>query len=142
MQIVPASKYKNRVITLLQSLHLPTEDLTGNLENFFVALGANEIIGTVGLEIYGEYGLLRSLAVDPQLQGKGIGHSLVSYIEQYAQNKGLKELYLLTETAKDYFEKKTYQLIARDKAAEAIKQSAEFSHVCPQSAVLMKKTIN
>jgi amino-acid N-acetyltransferase len=48
----------------------------------------------------------------------------------------------LTETADKYFNKKGYRAIAREQVPEQIKASSEFNHVCPVSAVVMKKGIN
>jgi amino-acid N-acetyltransferase len=48
---------------------------------------------------------------------------------------------LLTETAPGYFETKGYQQITRADVPEEVQQSSEFSHVCPQSAIVMKKII-
>ena len=36
-----------------------------------------QILGVVGLECYGDVGLLRSLAVSPEVRGRGLGVKLV-----------------------------------------------------------------
>jgi amino-acid N-acetyltransferase len=92
--------------------------------------------------LYGSYGLLRSVAVDPQQRSKGIAAELLTRIEEIAIGLNLEGIYLLTETAADYFNKKGYEHIARMDIPEEVKASSEFSHVCPQSAIAMKKSIN
>ena len=55
---------------LLASCGLPTADLTGELApRFLGAFDGETLAGVVGLEIYEEAGLLRSLAVDPRYRG-------------------------------------------------------------------------
>jgi amino-acid N-acetyltransferase len=58
-----------------------------------------------------------------------------------ARKKGLTTLYLLTQTAEKYFEKKGFEKIARDQTPHEVQQSKEFSHLCPSTAVAMKKQI-
>ncbi|MBD1387428.1 GNAT family N-acetyltransferase [Mucilaginibacter rigui] len=141
MEIKPAELYRDEVIELLAAQELPTVDLPGLLNNFFVAIDNNAITGVVGLEIYGNYGLLRSLAVNSSLKNKGIGAALLKRIETLATEKGLGAIYLLTETAKDYFEYKGYEHIARMDIPEEVKAASEFTHVCPDTAVAMQKSL-
>lgn len=141
IEIKPAELYRDEVIELLAALKLPTVDLPGLLNNFFVAIDNNAITGVVGLEIYGNYGLLRSLAVNSGLNNKGIGAALLKRIETLATEQGLGAMYLLTETAKDYFEHKGYEHIARMDIPEEVKAASEFTHVCPDTAVAMQKSL-
>jgi len=132
---------KPAIIDLLVAEKLPVQDLPVTLDNFVIATGNNAIIGTAGLEVYGSYGLLRSVVVNSNYRNNNIAAMLIKAIEENAANKGLAEIYLLTETAQQYFEKKGYAVTGREEVPEAVKQSSEFSHVCPVSAVVMKKKI-
>jgi len=132
---------RSAVTNLLASLKLPVEDLPSVLDNFVVATGNDAIIGVAGLELYGDYGLLRSVAVDEAWRNKNIAAALVSAIEDTARQKGLKAIILLTETADAYFAKKGYSKINRDDVPVAVKASSEFSHVCPVSAAVMQKQL-
>jgi len=138
---VAAATEKQAIIDLLNASKLPTEDLPDTLENFFVATRDGTVAGVAGLEIYGSYGLLRSVAVDTFYRNKNLGAGLLCTVEQAAAKKGLKALYLLTETAADYFKRKGYTAVSRDEVPEAVKSSSEFSHVCPVSAVVMQKQL-
>ncbi|MET3980321.1 amino-acid N-acetyltransferase [Mucilaginibacter sp. UYP25] len=140
-EIKPAQPYRNEVINLLTSTILPTGDLPDTLENFFVSVQDNRVVGVAGLEIYDEYGLLRSLAVNELYRNKAIGAQLLSRIEALASETGLKAIYLLTETAKDYFENKGYEHIARMDIPDPVKRSSEFTQVCPESATAMQKSL-
>ncbi|TWI94192.1 amino-acid N-acetyltransferase [Mucilaginibacter frigoritolerans] len=141
MKIENAANYRDEVIGLLATENLPVADLPLNLNNFLVALQNNEVIGVAGLEVYGTGALLRSLAVHAAHRGQGIADQLLQNISALGSLKGINELYLLTETAPAYFEKKGFVNITRAEVPAGVQQSSEFSHVCPQSAIVMKKII-
>lgn len=141
MQITDAKNYKQQVESLLSAEKLPVSDLPPDLDNFLVAVGNNEVWGVAGLEIYGNYGLLRSLAVKPAFRDQGIAGKLVGEIESLAKTKGLTVIYLLTETAPEYFSKKAYIKITRTSVPAEVMDSSEFSYVCPQSAIIMQKNL-
>jgi amino-acid N-acetyltransferase len=65
----------------------------------------------------------------------------VQHIERLAAGKGIQALYLFTETASDFFHHKGYERVDRAEVPEAVQQSSEFSHVCPQSALVMRKKL-
>ncbi len=127
--------------TLLHSLNLPIEDLPGTLENFIIAKEAGNIIGSAGLEVYGSYALLRSLAVSTSTQGKGVGHRLYRAIMQLATEKAVKEVYLITTTAAPFFEKQGFVKADRLSVPAPIRNTAQFSSVCPSSATVMQRKI-
>ena len=141
MEIISATDHRQSVITLLSAENLPTDDLPQTLENFLACLNDGIVTSVVGVEIYGNYGLLRSLVVKPALRSIGIADKLIKQLEIRANSKALKAIYLLTETAPDYFAGKGYEKINRNDVPAEIQQSSEFSHVCPQSAILMKKEL-
>jgi amino-acid N-acetyltransferase len=135
---------KKQVLELLKSAELPVEDLTDEImKNFMVARGkGNSIIGVVGIEMFQENGLLRSLAVQRACRGKGLGRQLTRKIESLARSNGIKTLYLLTMTAADFFPKFNYQVIQRDQAPKSIQNTAEFNSLCPVSAVCLCKALD
>jgi amino-acid N-acetyltransferase len=85
--------------------------------------------------------LLRSVSIIKEEQGKGYGNFLNTAIENYAADSGISCLYLLTTTAKDFFDKQGYCAINREDAPASVQQTAEFTALCPSSAVVMKKKI-
>ena len=141
MEITEAKNYKDGVIALLSSENLPTGDLPATLKNFLVTTENEELIGVVGLETYGKYGLLRSLAVRSDSRNQNVAGKLIKEIESIAAAEGLKAIFLLTETAPDYFSRKGYYIVSRTEIPSEVRQSSEFSHVCPQSAIAMKKIL-
>ncbi len=129
------------VFELLQNNNLPVIDIDKALPDFFVAEADNQIAGVIGLEKYDHYGLLRSMTTNAAYRNQGIASKLVDALFRHANMLGLKEIYLLTETAKDYFLKKAFVPIERNEVPDSVKESPEFSHLCPTSATIMKKSI-
>ena len=127
---------------LLQMANLPTEDITPEmLEHFLTAHAGNALVGAAGLEVLGEVGLLRSVAVDESHRGTGLGKRLVAAMEEHAREQGVRELYLLTTDAVDFFAGMGYRKLPREQAPAAIAGTAQFSNLCPSSAAFLVKTL-
>jgi amino-acid N-acetyltransferase len=143
MQIAKAAaQNRNEIINLLQANKLPVEDLPISLTDFYTATEEGKIIGLIGMERYGQCGLLRSMVVHPDYRNKQIAKALVKMLEEQAIASGIKVMYLLTETADTYFIKKGYSPIARGEVPAEVKVSSEFSYVCPVSAIVMRKSLS
>ncbi len=131
------------IIALLASNELPTADVQPDSHpEFLITRRDGRVIGVVGLERYGDVGLLRSLAVSPDHRGLGLGVALTRALEDSAARSGIASLVLLTETARDFFLRRGYQVISRDDAPEAVQASSEFRSLCPDSAVCMKRELD
>ncbi|MGB7920204.1 MAG: arsenic resistance N-acetyltransferase ArsN2 [Desulfobacterales bacterium] len=125
---------------LLKASQLDSSDLTPEHVRHFFGLGPEgELEGVVGLELFGAVALLRSLAVVSSRRRTGLGSKLVAHVEDYARNKGIKSLYLLTHTAESFFKHRGYQRTGRDDAPTAIRETKEFSEICPVSSAFMVK---
>jgi hypothetical protein len=103
--------------------------------------GRRRAVRRRGLEVFGSVALLRSLAVAPEARGLGHGKTLVDSIEGYARGLGVTELYLLTTTARPFFESLGYALADRSAAPESIRATREFSSICPGSAAFLVKRL-
>lgn len=129
-------------LALLQRARLPTADLTNAVGLHLWVLEAEEsLVGVIGLERFGASALLRSLAVAPSYQQRGLGYQLVARLESDAQADGVERLVLLTESAETFFRAIGYEVIDRRYVPEEIRQSAEFLSLCPASAVCMSKSL-
>ncbi len=116
---------------------LPFEDLDKD-KHLLVGYYENEkLIGTGVMEIYGDFGLLRSVSIVEAMRGRKLGSKIVYHLIERAKLSDLSGLYLLTETAKEFFEKIGFEVVDRNEAAFEIKNSSEFTYVCPASAVCM-----
>lgn len=127
---------------LLASAGLPTEDLSErHLDNFFYVGTAASPRGLVGLEIFGDVALLRSLVVVSERRGVGAGSALVGHAEQAARDAGVHTLYLLTTTAEEFFAKRGYRRADRGLAPPTIRATREFAGICPVSSAFMTLTL-
>jgi amino-acid N-acetyltransferase len=142
MKIIQANQtHRQAIIELLKAEKLPVDDLPGNPDHFFVASIDDEIIGAIGLELYPPFGLLRSMVVQKDHRNQKVAEALVQTLEKHAINLKVSSIYLLTETASTYFDKRNYQRVERTDVPDEIKGSTEFSSVCPVSAIVMKKSL-
>jgi len=127
---------------LLSESGLPTEDLgPRRLDGFLVAVDGEEIVGIIGLEIFGKTGLLRSLVVAGNARSAGLGGKLVGALESAAETAGIRELWLLTIDAERFFERQGFTIVEREIVPESIRQTDEFSGLCPDTAYLMMKAL-
>jgi len=130
------------VAQLLEATGLPIADLTEpGLEHFFFTGPRSAPTAVVGVEIYGEQALLRSLAVSPEQRNKGVGSLLVAHVERHARAQGVRQMFLLTTTAYAFFTARGYMDAARATAPAAIRASREFSEICPTSSAFMTKRL-
>jgi amino-acid N-acetyltransferase len=131
------------IAELLVQAELPAADITRDgLRDFIVALDAGKVVGAVGLECYGDHGLLRSLVVAPDWRGHGLGAALVDAVEERARAIGVRSLSLLTEAAAPLFAARGYAAITRSLAPVTVQASTEFTTLCPASSTCMHKTID
>ena len=137
-----SSKDLDKVISLLKSVSLPSEDIHLHFNNYLVHEFEGNIIGTIGMEIYGATVLLRSLAVAEEFQKRGLGQKLYLKLLEEIQSMGISEIYLLTETAEKFFNGQGFVRIPREFVPAQIKQSCEFSKLCPSTAICMCKKLN
>ena len=128
------------VEALLTASGLPLDGVHEALPCFVVAEDAGDIVGVAGIEACGasgEHALLRSVAVAPSWQKRGLGRALVTRTIAEAEARGAKALYLLTTTAEHYFPSFGFHTTARDSVPEDVRATAEFQGACPASATVM-----
>lgn len=119
---------------------LPTDDLTpSHMDAFMIATRGGLSVGMIGLEKFGDIGLLRSLVVDSDCRGLGLGRHLVDALEATAREQGIGELWLLTIDADPFFSRLGYAVAERSDAPPSIQSSVEFSQLCPADAVVMRR---
>jgi amino-acid N-acetyltransferase len=121
------------------AMGLPVDGLDEHFgTGFVVAVAGEERVGLGGVEVYGDFGLLRSVAVAPPWRGRAVGRSIVERLVRWSQRRGLRALYLLTETAPAFFEQVGFEQIGREAFPEEVKQSKEYAEVCPDTAAAMR----
>ena len=125
------------VLALLERSGLPQEGLADHLATTLVARSGDEVVGSAALEIYGAAALLRSVAVDSMLRGERLGQRLTRAALDLARQRGVATVYLLTETAGDFFARFGFRAIDRSAVDAAVQQSVEFTSACPASAQVL-----
>lgn len=104
---------------------------------FAVAEHDGAVIGCAGLEVRGDAGLLRSVAVADAWRGHGVGEALVRSVLDEASRCRLDPVVLLTTTAPTWFPRFGFEVTERGAVPRAVLESAEFKGACPDSAVVM-----
>jgi len=129
-----------RLRAMLEDNDLPVDGVD-DMREFVVAEIDGRFAGAGGLEIHGSDVLLRSLVVSPDYRGQGIASAMCDALEANAVASGRRAIYLLTETAEPFFERRGYEVVGRDKAPAGIRQSEEFANLCPASARFMARRL-
>ena len=127
--------------SLLGRLHLPAEGVDEHLSTMLVAKDGEQIVGTAALELYADGALLRSVAVEPDQQGKQLGHQLTDAALRLASIHGANAVFLLTTTAERFFPKFGFEPISREHVPASVRASVEFQSACPASATVMRKQL-
>jgi len=130
-----------RIGNLLERSKLSPDGLKPWLMNTIVGLVGDEVVAVAAFEMYGDAGLLRSVAVIPDLRGRGLGAELVRMVEVLAAERGIGRFYLLTETADDFFSKLGYAKTTREALPAGMAKSELLRHVCPVSARVMVRDL-
>ena len=123
---------------VLEANHLPTAGVDDHWRTFIVARDGKNVVGCAGAEVYSNAALVRSIAVLSQHRGHGLGRRLVRELIDRLASHGLRDFYLLTTNAEDYFRKRGFKTIDRDEVHPQLMASRELQDACPQSAICMR----
>jgi len=130
-----------RLAELLDAERLPSGDLREPDVRLFAFRDGDAAIGYAGLEIHGTDALLRSVVVDPARRRAGLGRAIVEATLAQAHRLGATRAFLLTTSAKAYFERLGFVSIDRASAPETILSTRQAAGLCPASAPLMVRTL-
>lgn len=122
---------------LLKAYGLPYQDCHEHIDYFVGIFFDENLVAVGGFEHLGNVGLMRSIAVATNQQGKGLATSIVKQLQRNATLLGLKALYLLTETAEHYFLSHGYETIDRDELPTEVTVTKQCQSLCPASAQAM-----
>ena len=143
LQIRPATITDlHALVTLLLSQRLPVEGFADVLrsqpQHVLVAELNGAVVGSAAVDVHGDFGLLRSVAVASDLTGLGVGTRLVADLISAARKANLASMFLLTTTADQWFPKFGFTVINRTAVPEPLAATVEFTSACPASAVVMQ----
>ncbi|MBK9036056.1 MAG: GNAT family N-acetyltransferase [Myxococcales bacterium] len=125
---------------VLTSVGLTLDDAADtDLAHFFVLRNEHGVAGTVALEVLGEDAILRDLAVSPQTRGQGLGWILADVVVQWARYRGVRRIYLLTETASDFFAAKLgFRVVDRSTVSPDVAATTTFQRSTDSKFVAMR----
>jgi amino-acid N-acetyltransferase len=129
------------VLNLLERHNLPLDGIRDHIDSMVVARDGERIMGVAAAELYADGALLRSIAVDRTVQGKGVGHQLTEAVLHIAEEHDLDTMFLLTTTAERFFPRFGFELITRAEVPATVQASIEFQSACPASAFVMRKRL-
>jgi amino-acid N-acetyltransferase len=143
MRAEPARAHDLRgALDLLGRAELTEQDVAERWGHYFVVREDDgRVVGVAGLEVHGEDGLLRSVAVDADYRRQGLAASLVEAALERARILNLRAVYLLTTTAHDYFARHGFADCAQETAPAAVRESWEFRAGCPSTAAFMRRPV-
>lgn len=138
----PADQDRGAIESLLHVAGLPPLGWDYPLDERVVVVRSTtqEVVGVAIVEPHGVFGLLRSVAVAPSRRGQQVASLMVHNRLAWAACEGISDIYLLTTTAQDYFSRFGFVPVGRAEVPAPIKTSAEFTYLCPETAVVMKLT--
>ncbi len=126
------------VEALLRLCGLPFEDCAEHIDAFLGSRDGDTLCAVGGMECIGPIGLLRSIAVHPHSRGRGLAADITRELLERARASGVKEVYLLTETAERYFSDYGFFVLDRDRLPPEIKATRQFESLCPSGAQAMR----
>ena len=126
------------IAALLEAASLPPLPHGQFLSNVLVSVEDGALVGAIALEVVARLGLLRSAVVAEGRRGSGQGRGLVSSLVARAHELGLRDLYLLTENAADFFEKAGFECVERAAVPPEIRATRAFRQECPETAQAMR----
>jgi UDP-N-acetylmuramate: L-alanyl-gamma-D-glutamyl-meso-diaminopimelate ligase len=106
---------------------------------YFVLRDETGVIGCVALEVYGDDAVLRSLAVASARRGGGYGWMLADLAVNQARYRGVRRIYLLTESASDFFAAKFgFRAVDLSTISQKVADSQQFCAATASKAVSMR----
>jgi UDP-N-acetylmuramate: L-alanyl-gamma-D-glutamyl-meso-diaminopimelate ligase len=107
--------------------------------SFFVLRNEDGVVGCVALEVLGDDAILRSLSVDPKFRGAGYGWMLADTAVNQARWRGVRRIYLLTETASDFFAAKFgFRVVDRSTLSRQVATSETFTRPAVAQQIAMR----
>ncbi len=127
------------IVALLLAADLPHEDIDSQARHFLVAREDGIVVGAVGAEVVGADALLRSLVVASSHRGGGLGAALLRRLDAEAAAWGVRRWWLLTTSARGYFEARGFRVAPRAEAPPAIRATGQFSGGCCATASCLSR---
>ncbi len=119
---------------LLAAADLPLAGVDEHVESLWVDVEDGVVVGAIAFERYGKLGLLRSLVVDPERRGLGLGAALLDAGLRAMAKAGIHEAYGLTTTVAPWLENLGWTELSQAGLPPALVASKQLQGACPASA--------
>ena len=129
------------LMSLLTRCGLTVAGVHAHIASGLAARQGSRLVGSAVLEVYPDGALLRSVAVHEEERGFGLGIRLTEAALALARRLGVRRVFLLTETAADFFRRFGFQTTSREAVPPSVQTSIEFTAACPKSALVMERTV-
>ncbi|MFK8013924.1 MAG: GNAT family N-acetyltransferase [Gammaproteobacteria bacterium] len=130
------------VAALLAANQLDPSDLAPDDMPHFLGIEVDQrLVATGALTPIAQLGLLRSVVTAQSARGQGHANKIVRALEARAVAQNIHHVYLLTDSARNYFTGMGYQDVAREDAPPPIRATPQFEQLCPASAQVMLKVL-
>jgi UDP-N-acetylmuramate: L-alanyl-gamma-D-glutamyl-meso-diaminopimelate ligase len=139
--VVPARRADMAgVRALLERVHMSGADATDDAHgSYFYLRNERGVDGCVALEVTGEDAILHSLVVALEARGTGFGWLLADIGVQWARRRGCRRIYLLTESASDFFGAKLgFRVVDRSTVSAAVADTTTFRSSTDSKFVAMR----
>jgi len=107
-----------------QGLLLPraAEEIRANIGHFVVQEDGHRVVSCLSLESYGaDLAEIRSIAVEPENRGQGLGARLIASALAEARHRGIARVFAVTH-APQFFERQGFAAAARQSLTEKIER--------------------
>jgi N-acetylglutamate synthase-like GNAT family acetyltransferase len=107
-----------------QGLLLPRteEEIRCNIGHFLVLHEKGQLMSCLALESYGaDLAEIRSLAVEPEIRGRGVGSRLIAFALAEARRRGIARVFAVTH-APDFFLRHGFEAARRQSLTEKIER--------------------
>lgn len=126
---------------VLKKAGLPFEDIDAPALHVWRFEGDDALVGFGGIELHGDFALLRSLVTLPPLRGRGWGRTITGVLEVEAIALGCRTLYVITVDQERFFAQQGYEACRREDLPAAIRDTPLLKTHCPASAAVMMKQL-
>jgi amino-acid N-acetyltransferase len=98
------------------------EEIRRNIGHFLVQTNSGRVVGCLSLEKYGsDLAEIRSVAVNPETRGCGIGANLIAFALEEARENGIARVFAVTH-APQFFERQGFVVSSRKMLTEKIER--------------------
>ncbi|MDD3672313.1 MAG: GNAT family N-acetyltransferase [Synergistaceae bacterium] len=126
------------IFSLLKATDLTTVGIENDPSCFYVCTEETKPVGCFGIVHSSNGAMLRSFAVEPGKQSRGIGRFMAMWSLEHARKNKILPLYLLTETAHMFFRKFGFVEVTRKDIPDVIMDATALGEYCPCTSICMR----